>query len=77
MFGNTWNCINIGFIHRMVGSTYIECVSGARAEGLQADMSASVQVRIDSATVVAEGVSFQYKQDPVFVSLAPQKAIPS
>ena len=61
----------------MVGSTYIECESGAQAEGLQVGMSASVQVRIDSATVVAQGVSFQYKQDPVFVSLAPQKTIPS
>ena len=65
------------FIPRMIGSTYIECVSGALAEGMQAEISASVQVTIDSATVTAEGVSFQYKQDPVFVSLAPQKTIPS
>ena len=61
----------------MVGSTYIQCMSGALADGLQAEMSASVLVMIDSATVISEGVSFQYRQDPVFESVAPQKTIPS
>ena len=77
MFNNAQKCISVCFNPRMVDSTYIECVSGALADGLQAEMSASVQVTIDSATVIAEGVSFQYKQDPVFESLVPQKTIPS
>ena len=61
----------------MVGSTYLQCVSGALADGLQAETSTFVQVMINSVIVIAEGVSFQYKEDPVFDSVAPQNTIPS
>ena len=61
----------------MIGATYIECVSGALADGLQAEISASVQVMIDNTTVITQNVLFQYKQNPVFESLTPRMTIPS
>ena len=67
----------ICFIYRMIASTFIECVSGALANGLQAELIGSVQVTIDNAIITAEGVSFEYKQDPVFVSMSPRMTIPS
>ena len=62
---------------RAINSTRIECDSGALADGIAVEMIGSVQVIIDNATVTADGVTFQYKQDPVFEMLIPQKTIPS
>ena len=62
----------------MINSTSIECVSGALADGVAAEMIGPVQVIIDNAIVTDEdGVTFEYKDDPVFEMLTPQKTIPS
>ena len=60
----------------MIKSTRIECDSGALADGVAAEMIGSVQVIIDNATVTEDGVTFEYKEDPVFEMLSPQKTIP-
>ena len=70
-------CTSKYFLLRMINSTNIECISGAVADGVEADMVGSVQVIIDSATVTGNGVTYEYKQDPVFARLTPQKTIPS
>ena len=61
----------------MINSTSIECISGALADGVEAEMIGSVQVIIDNATVATDGVTFEYKKDPVFDVLSPQNTIPS
>ena len=63
------------FVFRMINSTNIECISGALGDGVQ--MIGCVQVVIDNATVTKEEVTFEYKEDPLFESLSPQKTIPS
>ena len=60
----------------MINSTSIECVSGALANGVEAEMIRPVQVIIDNARVTEDGVVFEYKEDPVFEMVAPQKTIP-
>ena len=62
---------------RTINSTNIECVSGALSDGVAAEMIGMVQVIIDNATVTEEGVTFEYKDDPVFEMLIPQDVIPS
>ena len=61
----------------MINSTSIECVSRALADGVAAEMNGMVQLIIDNATVTEQGVTFEYKDDPVFEMLTPQKTIPS
>ena len=70
-------CANKHLSLRTINSTRIECVSGELADGVAVDMIGSVQVIIDNATVTASGVTFEYKKDPVFSMLSPQKIIPS
>ena len=61
---------------REINSTSIECISGALTDGVVVEIVRSVQVIIDSATMTKSGVIFEYKDDPVFKKLIPQKTIP-
>ena len=71
-------CYSKHLLLREIKSTSIECVSGALADGVPADTTGPVQVIIDNAIVTDEnGVIFEYKDDPVFEILTPQKTIPS
>ena len=68
---------NKHFLLRAINSTSIECIFGALADEVAVEMIGSVQVIIDNATVTADGVTFEYKKDPVFDVLSPQNTIPS
>ena len=70
-------CTHKHSLFRMINTTNIECISGALADGVVMEIIGSVQVIIDDATVTREGVTFEYKEDPVFERLVPQKTIPS
>ena len=55
----------------------ITCISGAFEGNVSEAMSAAaVVVFIDNATITKNGVDFSYREDPVYISVSPQKVIP-
>ena len=56
-----------------INDSRIICKSGGFLQG----MSAAVVVMIDDADVSREGVGFAFREDPIFISVSPQRVIPS
>ena len=55
----------------------ITCISGAFEGNVSEAMSAGVVVYIDDAMITENGVDFSYREDPVYISVSPQKVIPA
>ena len=56
--------------------THISCVSG-EFQGSILGVSVAVVAFIDNANVSEDGVEFAYREDPVYLSVSPQRVIPS
>ena len=61
----------------MRNSIEIICLTEALAEETMDERIATVQVIIDNAVIIGNGVTYQYRNDPVFSRLSPQSTIPS
>ena len=55
----------------------ITCTSGEFEGDISEAMSAPVVVYIDNAMITQNGVLFSYREDPVYISVSPQKVIPA
>ena len=55
----------------------ITCLTEGLAEETMDMRIATVQVEIDDTVFEGNGVTYQYRNDPVFSGLSPQSTIPS
>ena len=55
----------------------ITCIPGEFEGDVSEAMSARVVVFIDNAMITQNGVLFSYREDPVYISVSPQKVIPA
>ena len=55
----------------------ITCISGEFEGDFSEAMSAGVVVYIGNAMITQNGVVFSYREDPVYISVSPQKVIPA
>ena len=61
-----------------INDSRIICTSGGfKGNNISEAVSAAVVVVIDDANVSREGVGFTFGEDPVFMSVSPQRVIPS
>ena len=56
-----------------INDSRIICTSGVFLQG----MSEAVVVMIDNAYVSGDRVEFAFREDPIFISVGPQRVIPS
>ena len=61
-----------------INDSRIICKSGGfPGNNISEAVSAAVVVMIDDADVSREGVGFDFREDPIFISVSPQRVIPS
>ena len=62
-----------------INDSRIICKSGGFLQGNNTSeaVSAAVVVMIDAADVSREGVGFTFGEDPIFMSVGPQRVIPA
>ena len=67
------------FVRCRVDSSSLTCISEAFDGNVTVNMTAGgpVRVFIDNANISMDGVEFEFRGDPVYTAVTPQKVIPA